>query len=237
MPSLRPLALWTSALVDVLYPPLCPICGFRVHAVEFPVCPSCLRKPERADPQELRQALREADPHAPLWTNVFALWLFDKGGTIQRLHHELKYGNRPALGRHLGRITGTALLETLQVRQLPGLVLPVPLAKARHLERGYNQSSALAQGIADAVGAQCSERMLIRVRTTRSQVGLSREARRSNVRDAFALKEQSDLSSSNVILVDDVLTTGATLAAAAQPLVNRMPLSLHLVTLSAARKL
>ncbi len=237
MSRFRSLALGASALIDVLYPPLCPVCGFRVHEAAFPVCAACLRKPERADPAELRRALQETDPHSPLWSSVFSLWQFDKGGTVQRLHHELKYGNRPSLGRQLGSIIGSALLEHLEVRQIPGWVLPVPLANARKLERGYNQSAALAQGIARSVGARFDERILFRVRTTRSQVGLSREARKNNVADAFALKEGADFLGEPVILVDDVLTTGATLAAAARPLFDRGPVSLHLVTLSAARKL
>ncbi len=212
------------ALLGVLYPPLCLGCEARLPErtpgrqpegeAGLPLCPACLRRLPRAGPSALRPRL-DRFPGA-VFDTAFALWLFDEGGTLQRIQHALKYGNRPTLGRELGRLVGQAWREA--GHRVPGLVVPLPLHRPRRLERGYNQSERLAAGIAASLGAPLRSDLLRRTRPTRSQTALSQTARWTNVAGAFGLRDEADLAGQRVLLVDDVFTTGATAVAAAAPL-------------------
>jgi ComF family protein len=104
-----------------------------------------------------------------------------------------------------------------QVRWRPTLILPVPLGKKRFRSRGYNQAALIAEGLAGYLNLDIREDMLIRIRETRSQVGLDPLAREQNVHDAFVAKKEF-ISDSKVLLVDDLVTTGATLSACATAL-------------------
>lgn len=202
------------ALADVLYPPLCLGCEARLPGSVLPLCPACLRSLPRAEPGLLRGRLDRL-PEAS-FGHVSALWLFDEGGTLQKIQHAIKYSNRPTLGLRLGRLVGEALREA--DRPTPDLVVPVPLHRPRQLERGYNQSERLAAGLAETLGAPLRTELLERTRPTRSQISLSQSARWENVAGAFGLGPGADLAGQRVLLVDDVFTTGATAAAAAAPL-------------------
>lgn len=145
-----------------------------------------------------------------------AVWAFDAGGTTRRVQHALKYGGRPSLGIRLGRLIG----DVARDEQHPvDVVVPVPLSKTRRLERGYNQAEMLAQGAALALEV-AMRTMLVRSRATRTQASLSKSARRENVEGAFALDRPRGLTGVRVLLIDDVVTTGATLEAAARPLIE-----------------
>jgi ComF family protein len=166
-----------------------------------------------------------------IFAHALALWVFDKGGTLQAVQHAFKYGNRPRYGVALGRLVGSAYAEEAPA---PDGVVPVPLHRTRELERGYNQSRMLGKGVADALDCPLRDDLLARPRPTRSQTNLSREARWKNVRDAFAA--DSDAAGGHWLLVDDVLTTGSTAVAAALTLNEAGADAVSLATLALARQ-
>ncbi len=201
-----------SALSGLVYPNLCLGCDRRLPdadgpLADLPLCPTCLAA---------LPAAPAPDVQAGHIAGAVVLWTFDAGGTVRRVQHALKYGGRERLGWPLGHLLGTRVARSESAPV--DLVVPVPLAAVRLLERGYNQAGALAAGAAEALGAVCRPDFLARTRSTRSQTALSAEQRRQNVDGAFAAPFPESLAGAHVLLVDDVLTTGATLVAAAQPL-------------------
>jgi ComF family protein len=155
-----------------------------------------------------------ADP--PVWTRARAVCAFDEGPARQ-LVHRLKYGDRldlaAALGRWMAR-AGTDLLEDAD------LLVPVPLHRRRIASRRYNQAAVLARIVSEASGVPCALQGLSRVKSTPPQVGLSRLQRAANVQGAFQVPEEAMpfIRQRRVVLVDDVLTSGATTNAAARAL-------------------
>ncbi len=230
LPSLRWLQQHTAGLLRLLYPPQCLGCGASVSEAHVPLCAPCVRRLERPDPEAVLAHVRQLPGGEPV-ASAQALWAFDTGGVVQRVQHSLKYGNRPAQGRTLGRWM-RHLFPAAHTGER--LVVPIPLHRTRQLERGYNQSALLAEGLADALGASYQE-ALQRTRATASQTRLSRKQRQANVADAFAARSPQTLTGATIYLIDDVLTTGATLTAAAAALHTAEVAAVHVATLAFAR--
>lgn len=230
LPSLRWLQRHAGGVLRLLYPPQCLGCGASVPAAHAPLCAPCVRRLERPAPAAVRAHIQRL-PGGPPIASAHALWAFDTGGVVQRVQHRLKYGNRPAQGRTLGRW----MRHLFPADPTDGaLVVPIPLHRTRQLERGYNQSALLAEGLADALGLTV-QAALHRTRATASQTRLSRKQRQVNVAGAFAVRAPQGLSGARVYLIDDVLTTGATLTAAAAALHEADVAAVHVATLAFAR--
>ncbi len=220
-----------GGLLDLIYPPCCPGCAARLSYPQDPLCPRCLAGLERAEPAAVRERL-DCLPAAGSFASIYALWRFDRAGVLQEVLHTLKYRNRPHHGRVLGRLLGQAYREAGHVT--PDVMLPVPLHRTRRLARGYNQSELLAQGMTHVLKCPVRIHLLRRDRPTRSQTTLSRPERWTNVDGAFAVPAAA-FEGRVVLLVDDVLTTGATVTAAAHALHDAGAQSVHLATLALAR--
>lgn len=218
-------------LLNLLYPPRCLSCRARLPETDAPLCARCVSGLERAHPEAARRRLRALPAEGDETVGeVFALWRFDPDGALRALQHALKYQNRPRYGRAAGCWMGDALRGTLAPPA--EAVVPVPLHRTRRLERGYNQSAQLARGVAERLGVPCRPGWLARPRPTRSQTHLSRRARWENVAGAFAAPQS--LGGRPLLLVDDVLTTGATGVAAARALRRTGAGPVHLATLALA---
>ena len=176
-------------------PPYCPGCGATLdNALEL--CSSCLRE--------------EARP----WQGAIAL--FPHRDLGRQLIHRFKYRDTPEIARTLGRLGE----EALTARGLCFVcIVPVPLHWTRKLLRGFNQTELFCERLSAETGIPVWHG-LRRVRRTRQQARLSREQRRKNLLSAFSLKGENFYLNSNILLVDDVLTTGATLSAAAEVLLS-----------------
>ena len=220
-----------EGLLDFVYPPRCVGCERGIPAHQQPLCIACIRDLERVDVQELETHIRLNNPDFPA-TTLFALWMFDKGGRLQRAQHKLKYGQRPAYGRTLGAALASGWHAHAVL--LPDLVVPLPLHRSRQLERGYNQSTMLAEGLCRTLGVPVEPRGLRRSRPTKSQTGLDRDARRANVADVFE-GDPARLSGKQVLLIDDVITTGATAASALNAAKAAGAVGMHFAALAHAR--
>lgn len=174
---------------------LCDACLARIPRLGSPLCARCLAAGREPAP---------CSSHAGY--SVFAAWLYDDRAA--ELVQAFKYAERPALASALGDSLAAAV--PLAWRR-PDLVLEVPLHPARERERGYNQAAILADALADALAAPRWPRAILRTRATPPQARLGGEARRSNLTGAFAAVHPERLAGRRILLVDDVLTTGATL--------------------------
>lgn len=146
-----------------------------------------------------------------------SLFYFTRSSAIQRILFQLKYHNHPQTGLWLGRLLGQALLSSNRFTNITAVV-PVPLHPRRQKQRGYNQSQLIAQGIAEVCGWPVLSQAIYRPVFTTTQTRHNRETRLLNLQQAFAAHIAAPGPTEHLLLVDDVITTGATLEACAQAL-------------------
>ena len=210
-------------LLDLVLPPRCLACGSEIAAARG-LCPGCWAGLRFLTPPWCRLCgypLPHAFAEAPLCAACA-----EASPPVDRARSALRYDGRSrrlVLGfKHGGRLDGLPLFATWMAQAGEelladtDLILPVPLHRWRLLKRGFNQSALLAQRIAALTGRVWAPALLQRRRATISQQGLGAEARRENITPAaFGLRRPERVGGANILLIDDVLTTGATLSACA----------------------
>jgi ComF family protein len=216
-----------GALADVFVPPLCVGCHAQLASHDA-LCPKCWGEIDFIRPplcdrlglpmpfdtgSTMISALAAADP--PDYGRARAVARFD--GVMRRLVHDLKFRDRHDARRLFGRWLAEAGAELLRDADV---IVPVPLTRGRLLSRRFNQSAILALEVSRLTGVAVDPLALRRVRRTRPQVGLTRLQRRQNVAGAFAVPRgcKALIAGANVVLIDDVITTGATAEACARAL-------------------
>ena len=164
---------------------------------------------------------------------AYALYYFAKGGKVQNLMHHFKYNGMQQIGVLLGNIAGAQLAKN-EVFKTVDVIIPVPLHKKRLKQRGYNQSTCFAEGLAQKLNAIVDESSLIRAKATETQTHKSRFSRFENMQEVFAVINPEKLINKHVLLVDDVVTTGSTLEACAVQLLRIEGLKLSIATIAYA---
>jgi ComF family protein len=217
-----------QATLDTLYPPtclacraatdrhgaLCPRCWNTIRFIERPFCERLGTPFEQDLGQGLISPQAMADP--PAFGRARAVARFEDG-PARTLVHRLKYSDRAELSRPIATWMARAGADILSDADL---LTPVPLHALRLWRRQFNQAAGLAREISRQTGIACDLAALRRVKATRSQVGLSRAQRAENVQGAFRPAEDATVRGLNVVLVDDVLTSGATANASARALLR-----------------
>lgn len=151
--------------------------------------------------------------------HVMALFKFTKQGRVQQVLHALKYKQQPELGTMLGRLYGQDLVNA-GYRQEFDLIVPVPLHASRRIVRGYNQSEEFGKGLSDILSAPCDDSLVTRAAITSTQTRKTKLSRWENVSRVFEVVNNGMLVGKRVLLVDDVMTTGATLEACGHAILN-----------------
>lgn len=202
-------------VVNLFYPRVCAACGDTLLKDEETVCLKC-----RYLLPKTGYELHADNPLAQMFYGrvrfhaVTACFFFAKQGKVQHLIHELKYKGNWEAGVFLGQQLGESLKNAPLFQGIDYLV-PVPLHPKREKKRGYNQSLMIARGIAEVTGIAIGDRFLVRGVNTATQTKKSKEERFQNVKDIFQVYHAEELQGKHILLIDDVLTTGATLESCA----------------------
>ncbi len=148
-----------------------------------------------------------------------ALLKFRKTGIVQHLLHQLKYNNHPEVGIRLGKIFGREIKE-LGMHYEFDMIIPIPLHKSREKKRGYNQSTKFAEGLMHELKVPCMNDLVVRLKNTSTQTRKSKTERWENVEHAFGVIHPSAVENKRILLVDDIITTGASLEACGKQLLD-----------------
>lgn len=141
-----------------------------------------------------------------------ALMVFRKGSVVQSIVHEIKYYHNTTMAKQFGRLLGEMLRDTGRYKDID-LIVPVPLHWYKQMKRGYNQSHFLCEGISQVLQKPVERRNLYRRKYTESQTHKNWTERQNNMQGVFAVRHPERLSGKHLLLVDDILTTGATTTA------------------------
>lgn len=203
--------MYLNDFISVIFPRICAGCGNSLWKHEEVLCHFC--------EYHLPKTNFHQDPENPV-TQLFrgrvnldaatAFLYFNKGSNVQRLVHQLKYKGRKDIGIYLGEQYGH-LLKNEPRFNTAEVVIPVPLHKKRYMKRGYNQSEQFAIGLSGPMNLPVDKHLLTRIKATDTQTRKSRFSRYQNVKEIFAVNSPQEWAGKHLMLVDDVITTGATL--------------------------
>ncbi|NTS40851.1 ComF family protein [Flavisolibacter sp. BT320] len=220
-----------ESLLHLLFPHVCETCGTDVLEPDHHLCLRCLAALPKTDfhfyPNNPVEKIYWG--RLPL-TSATAQYYFTKGSMMQHLMHQLKYRGNKDLGLYLGRLMGYALEASNRFRYVDALV-PLPLFPAKEKARGYNQATVLCEGIAQVLQKPVLKDAVIRTMHTESQTKKNRVERWLNMEGRFELKKPTAIEAKHILLVDDVVTTGATLEACGAALLEGANVQLSVATL------
>ncbi len=230
---------FVSHFLNFAYPRVCVACQTCISDTGTDICFDC----QWALPRNTNLLIHNESPENKFWGRVkthgiYSFLSFTKGGSVQNILHALKYKNHPDLALFLGQLCGKAIGDYRLFPEAECLI-PIPLHPTRQRERGYNQAERIAAGIGEICGIPVQTGLLIRNKSTRTQTRTGgRLSRYQNLQGVFGLSSGADvfLKGKRVILVDDVLTTGATLEVAATVLWEAGIKELYVVTLAAVKR-
>ena len=233
---MKSLTEWGQALADALMPRLCPVCGHALQADERHICRSCLAALPRTHLEEVNFNTMEQlfAGKVPI-ERATGYFYYQKSSPYAQILHDIKYRNRPQMGlwltaRAAGELRSSGFFDGIEA------IVPVPLHPSKLAQRGYNQSDYLARGLAQALDIPVID-ALKSTRAHGSQTRRGATDRWLNAQHTYALRAAKAqlLKDKHILLVDDVVTTGATLEACAHALLAIPGVRVSLFTLATAR--
>ncbi|MBC8051508.1 MAG: ComF family protein [Sphingobacteriaceae bacterium] len=216
---------------SLFFPRLCAGCGKNLFKNEEVICTDCVYHLPYTDfhHDHDNAAARQLWGRIP-FNHAYAFVYFYKGSRVQNLMHQLKYNNKPEVAFKLGEMYGLKLKGTRPIENLAAII-PVPLHPAKQKKRGYNQSEFFAKGLAQSLDIPVNTDLYRNIFTD-TQTRKSRFVRYENMKNVFVVKNSTGLENKHVLLVDDVITTGATLEACANELLKINGLKISIATIA-----
>jgi len=224
-----------NSLLHILFPHVCDGCGSDIVDEESSLCMKCI-----AEMPETNFHLHANNPVEKIFwgrlpiISATAQYYFVKESLMQRLMHQLKYKGNKELGKQLGRLMGYELQKTNRFNK-PDYLIPLPLFASKEKRRGYNQATVLCEGIAEVMNIEIARDVIVRTQHTETQTKKGRIERWQNMEGKFEMTKPGKIQNKNILLVDDVITTGATLEACGHELLKASP-KLSIVSLCYASR-
>jgi ComF family protein len=225
-----------ESLLHVVFPHVCDGCGSDLLNIESRLCIRCL--------SSFPETNFEIHPNNPVekdfWgrlpiINASSHLYFTKESLVQHLMHQLKYKGNKDLGLQLGRLMGNALKNAPRFSEIEALV-PLPLFPSKEKKRGYNQATILCEGMAEILLIPILDKVITRPQHTETQTKKGRIERWKNIEGKFQLLDPAAIQNKHLLLVDDVVTTGATLEACGNELLTVKDVKLSIATLCVASR-
>jgi len=223
-----------SDFISLFFPAYCYACKEQLYKSEESICLKC--------EHELPTTNYHLDPQNPVMIKMYgkspiafasSYLRFVKSGKTQRLLHQLKYHNKPEIGNILGRWYANQISETIGTHGID-MIVPVPLHEKKRKKRGYNQSDGFAKGLSEILEVDTNLDALIRTRQSATQTNKSKMERWENVEKIFEVTNALAVKGKHVLVVDDVITTGSTLASCANELLDNGAGSVSVATIAVA---
>jgi ComF family protein len=229
------ISFW-SRLIDLISPRQCAICGCRLSITEKGICATCNR--------HLPRTWYQRNPHDNEMAKLYwilipiektaALFFYKAQSEVSRTIYDLKYHHRPDIGITLGHIAAADFMQEGFFDDID-MIIPVPLTRKRLHHRGYNQSEMIARGVSDITGIKINTKVLKRKDFKETQTKKDRWERAINVEKAFCLKSDKGLKNKHILIIDDVVTTGATTIACARQLLKAGGVKISIMSLAFAK--
>ena len=231
-------------ILDLIYPPRCMVCNSLIR-IDHPrwLCIECKDKLEHISGQVCKKCSRPVEKGKSLCANCvgkdFYFYknsaVYEYGDSIKSIIYKFKYGNSPYMGKGISKLM--ELRYGVEFFSGVDYLVAVPIHKKRMKERGFNQSIIMANELSKLVGVKCLNNVLIRKKYTEPQSTLSQDERYDNLKDAFEINKNFDIKSKNIMLVDDIFTTGSTIDACAEILIKNGANEVRSITFSIAVKI
>ncbi len=228
-------SLFTDAF-HLFYPHYCTGCGSDLLAKDSLLCINCINELPHTHFARYENNYIENIFRGRMHVEAaYSQFYFSKGKLVQHLIHQLKYKANKEIGFYLGQIMGESLISAGRFLNLDYLI-PLPLYADKEFKRGYNQATIICNGIHASTQIPTLSNNIIRLRATETQTRKHRSARWQNVDGSFAVTDPAPLIGKNILLVDDVITTGASLEACGQTILQVAGTSLSIAALAHATK-
>ena len=204
---------WISDLIDLIFPRHCCVCGETLSRQERDICLNCLYTLPKIEPHHKKEI------EQTFWGKIdieraASFMYYRKGSPYNALMHKLKYKDAPEVGTRLAEMAAKELMDSGFFDGITRIV-PLPLSKKKLRKRGYNQSEYIARGLSEVTGIPVDTRLVKRNIPNETQTHKNRDERWENVKGIFSADTGQMLGNEHILLVDDILTTGATLCSCA----------------------
>ena len=205
---------WISDLIDLILPRYCTVCGGILSPGEQDICLNCLYQLPRVDSTQMQEIEKLFWGIIPVERAASYIY-YRKGSPYNKLLHKIKYKNQPEIATRLAIAAARELQESGFFDDID-IIVPLPLSKKKERKRGYNQCDYIAEGLSRVSGIPVRKGYVERTKANETQTHKSKEERWSNVEGIFSVTKPWALEGQHILLVDDVLTTGATIASCAK---------------------
>lgn len=200
----------SKVILDFFLPRFCVSCRKKLIINEEIICAQCFSHFEVADFERIENEYIKKFSEDNYLSDFSSAFIFQEGFELQKLIHSLKYDKNYHVGKFLGKITAELLSEKILLWK-SNLIIPIPLHILRKADRGFNQANEIANGISKSLKIPIKSNILKRKIYTVTQTKLNLKERKKNIEGAFRLNKSAEIIGKNILLVDDVITTGATI--------------------------